>query len=122
MKMKELFIPFLAMLTLAFFATTGNAGDLYGGVQYSQVDYSESVADLDFTTVSVIAGYELSNSVALEARYGQGQGDDEAYDVDVEVDSVYGLYGVLSLPNETNVEPYFIIGYTKGKLTASGYW
>jgi opacity protein-like surface antigen len=100
---------------------SGNASDWYVGGQYSQVEYSESSADLDFTTVGVIAGYELNNAVAIEARYGQGQGDDDIAGTNIEVDSVYGLYGVFSLPNETNLEPYVVLGYTEGKLKAKGF-
>ena len=103
------------------FSTASYSGDLYGGIQYSKVDYSESGLGLDFSTVGAIAGYELTNAFAIEARYSKGQSDDSAFGVGFEVDNTYGVYGVVSLPNETNIEPYVVIGYTKGKLSASGY-
>jgi opacity protein-like surface antigen len=111
----------LVVLVLMVFSTTSYSSDWYGGIQYSEVDYSESGANLDFSTVSFIAGYELDNVVAIEARYGEGLDGDDIGGTNIEVDSVYGLYTILSLPNETNVEPYLVLGYTEGELAASGF-
>jgi outer membrane immunogenic protein len=121
MKLKEYAVTILGVLTLVLFASTGNAGGFYGGAQYSVVDMDVAGESLDFSTVSAIGGIELTNAVALEARYGQGQSDDDVYGTDIEVDSVFGVYGIFSLPNETNVEPYLVLGYTRGKLSMDGY-
>ena len=92
----------------------------YGGVSYSQLDYSEPGLDLDFSTIGGLVGYKLSNSFAIEVRGARGQRDDSLYGVGVEVDKTFSVLGRFSLPNETNVTPYVVAGFTKAWLEVDG--
>ena len=92
----------------------------YAGASYSQLDYSEPGLDLDFSTVGGLVGYKLSSSFAIELRGAKGQTDDSIYGIGVEVDKTMSVLGRFSLPNETNVTPYVLAGFTKGWLEADG--
>ena len=93
---------------------------LYAGVSYTQLDYSEPGVDLDFTTVGGVLGYNLSSAFAIELRGARGQSDDSAYGVGVEVDKTMSVLGRFSLPNETNITPYVLAGFSKAWLKADG--
>ncbi len=92
----------------------------YAGVSYSQLDYSEPGLDLDFSTVGGLIGFKLSNSFAIEFRGAKGQTDDSVYGIGVQVDKTTSVLGRFSLPNETNVTPYVVAGFSKGWLSADG--
>lgn len=105
----------------AAFAEVATAdGGFYVGASYSQLDYSEPGIDLDFTTIGGLVGYKLSSSFAIEIRGAKGQSDDELYGIGVEVDKTMSVLGRFSLPNETNVTPYVVAGFSKGWLSADG--
>jgi outer membrane immunogenic protein len=117
--MKKLGLPtlmgMLCLILWSFTSPSAVAGS-YVGFSHGDVGYDESDASLDFSTNTIILGTELSNTFAIEGRYGKGSDDDQIYILDVEIDSVYGLYGKFTLANETSVTPYAIVGYTKGKV------
>lgn len=92
----------------------------YGGVSYSELDYSEPGLDLDFATIGGLVGYKLSNTFAIEVRGAKGQTDDDIYGYGVEVDKTMSVFGRFSLPNESNMTPYLIAGFTKAWLEADG--
>ena len=92
----------------------------YIGVSYSQLDYSEHGLDLDFSTVGGLVGYKLSNAFAIEFRGAKGQTDDDVYGIGVEVDKTMSVFGKFSLPNETNITPYLLGGFSKVWLSADG--
>ncbi|MFP3340529.1 hypothetical protein R0J91_21295, partial [Micrococcus sp. SIMBA_131] len=56
-------------------------------------------------------------------RGGFGVGDEsisaDGATAELELVCLIGGYGVLGLPNESPVYPYVVLGYTKGKLSAS---
>jgi len=87
---------------------------------YSQLDYSEPGLDLDFSTVGGLIGFKLSNAFAIELRGAKGQTDDDVYGIGVEVDKTMSVLGRFSLPNETNVTPYVVAGFSKAWLSADG--
>ena len=113
----------IIILSAGLFYTSEAKADagFYAGVSYSQLDYSESgIDDLDFSTVGGLVGYNLSSSFAIEIRGAKGQSDDSLYGIGVEIDKTMSVLGKFSLPNETNVTPYVIAGYSKGWLKADG--
>ena len=111
----------LVILGLGTFAPDAKAdAGWYGGVSYSQLDYSEPGLDLDFSTIGGLVGYKLSSSFAIEVRGAKGQTDDSIYGIGVQLVKTMSVLGRFSLPNETNVTPYVIAGFSKGWLSADG--
>ena len=104
---------------LALFPVTVQAGG-YGGLSYDRIDYDESGLDLAFSTYTFIAGSEFNDYVSAEFRYGNGNSDDSAYGADIEIDRYMGLYTMFTLPLFDEVEPYGVVGYTRGKMSVSG--
>ena len=92
----------------------------YGGVSYSELDYSEPGLDLDFSTIGGLVGYKLSNTFAIEVRGAKGQTDDDIYGYGVEVDKTMSVFGRFSLANQSNITPYLLGGFSKGWLSADG--
>ena len=98
------------------------AGDLYGGASHSNLDFKvDGVSSLDFTTVGIIVGYELTNQVAIEARYAEGKKSDDIGGTDVEADKVASVFAKVAIPNETTLTPYLLVGYTKATLDIEGF-
>ena len=91
---------------------------VYVGASFSQIDYSEDNADLDFGVVSGKFGAIINEYLALELRYGVGIEDDSLYGVDVKVSSLMGGYLRVGMPVADKVYPYLVLGRSKGELEA----
>lgn len=95
----------------------------YIGVNYTRVELDGDL-DHDFDTVAIRGGYEFTDWLAIEARYGVGTGDSKdrealgpfTFTQKFEVEQYYGVYGRLTLPNSTLFKPYVIAGYTEAEL------
>lgn len=99
-------------------------GDTYGGVQYSLVTYDEEGFD-DVEPVALVGkfGRFINDSVAVEGRIGIGIQDDEVevlgFDVDVDVETLFGVYGVFHSDTRKDAVFYGVIGITRGELELS---
>ena len=111
-------------------AFAASEGDTYGGLQYSQVTYDEDDFDKAKPTALVgKLGQFVSESVAIEGRLGFGVSDDEIdvdvgpFDVEVEIEVNYlvGIYGVLHSDTEAKVTFYGLVGVTQVELEASAF-
>ena len=118
----------LSIIVLAcFFSPSSYAaaeGDSYFGLQYALVTYDEDgFPDAQPTALVLRYGQFVNNSISVEGRLGIGLQDDTVNflntDVDIEVDSVFGVYGLFHAGSSDNVALYGVLGFTKGKLTAS---
>jgi len=108
---------FISSLILFAFSGLARAdAGFYAGASYSQIEYSESAGELDFTTAGAIVGYNLTSSFGLEARYSEGQSGDDFQYHSFEIDKVMSVFGRLSLQNDTNITPYILVGYTRGEI------
>lgn len=112
MKYTSCLISSLILLTFSLISHSDSGA--YAGVSYTQIEYSESAGELDFTTVGGILGYNLSSSFGIEARYSNGQSGDSFHGYDFEIDKMASIFGRFSLQNDTNLTPYLLIGWTKG--------
>jgi len=109
----------LILLTFSLF-THADQG-VYAGISYTKISYEESGGELDFSTAGGILGYNLSSTFGLEARYSEGQTDDDVHGSDVAIDKMASIFGRLSLANDTNITPYILAGYTKTWVDIEGY-
>jgi outer membrane immunogenic protein len=105
----------------AFAFDTGNG---YVGAQYAMFTYSESgIPDYDLTGLIVRGGYFFNKNFSLEGRLGFGIGDDTqnvfGFDATLELDNMYGIYGVGHLPVSQRVDLYGVIGYSNGEATVT---
>ena len=104
-------------------AVAQTAGETYLGGQISQIAYDEDgFSEAKPTAIVGRLGYFLTDRFALETRLGFGLADDtiDAYgfDIDVEVDSLIGFYGLGNLPLGNVFSVYALAGVTRGELTA----
>lgn len=107
-------------------ALAGGKGTSYGGLQYPIVTYDEEGFDEAEPTALVGKfGQFMTENIALEGRIGFGLQDDEvdvgSFDIDVEVDSLLGIYGVFHSSSESESSFYGVIGYTRGELEGSAF-
>lgn len=97
----------------------------YIGANYVFATYEEDdvSGEADLGALVAKVGSKITPYFAAELRGGFGVDDDSARVGDIkaelELDYLVGGYGVLGLPNSTPVYPYVVVGFTKGKLTAS---
>jgi len=101
------------------------AGSTYVGGQIAQANYDVSGApDFEPTVIVARIGHFFVDNFAVEARLGTGLSDDTnrifGTNVSVEIDYVFGVYGVGYLPlGDTPLSLYGLAGFTRGKATAS---
>lgn len=93
-----------------------SAADMYagGGV---------AVLDADEVTLNAVYGRFgafFNENISAEARLGLGVGDDSWGGAKVELDNFYGAYLRGGIPTGEVFYPYAILGFTKGKMSASG--
>lgn len=123
----------LALFTMFVTSTNvhaGTAGQTYGGVQYAMVTYDFGGEDLEPSALVLRAGKYISDTVAIEGRFGFGIGDDSisgyidpfwgTVSIDLEIDNFFGIYalGHLKLSEQSSI--YGLLGFTQGETTFSG--
>ena len=101
-------------------------GEKYGGLQYALVTYDEEgLDDVEPTALVGKLGVFVNDNVAIEGRIGFGLQDDTVdigpFEVDFEVDSLLGIYGVLYSSMESDTAFYGVLGYTQGELEGSAF-
>jgi len=115
-------LPFLFASSLA---SAAQEGDNYVGVQQGIFAYEESGVDtLHPTAVIGRLGRYGNEEIALEARFGMGLTEDDTnisgVDVDLELDRIFGVYGVGHIPFGEAFSVYALAGFTAVKVTATG--
>ena len=128
--MKKMIAVLFLLMAGPALAAEPPAPGFYAGVNYTSTDYKES----GFPTVSPTAltfklGKELNPNLAIEGRLGIGLSDGNTsiivpgippvtVDLSLDIDNFYGVYLKGMLPTGS-ITPYGLIGWTKGKLTAT---
>ena len=104
------------------------ADEIYLGLQYGYSFYSEdvdSVPDYDLGAIVGRFGAFATANLAIEGRVGVGIQDDTqtvgGVDVTLELETLYGMYGVGHLNFGTNSSVYAVLGFTRvdGKASAA---
>jgi outer membrane immunogenic protein len=101
-------------------------GTSYWGAQYALVTYDESGFDeVEPTALVLRLGRFVTENISIEGRLGFGLEDDEVdvgpFDVEVEVDNLYGIYGVFHTSGSDDTNVYGVLGFTKGELKATAF-
>ena len=123
----------VTMLSSNVFA--GQAGSVYGGIQYASFDVSLSVDGTtipeDFSPTGLIGrlGSNVNNNFSIEGRLGLGLSDDtisasdgiNTASLSVELDSLIGAYGIGHIMLNESSSIYALIGFTKVDGTISAY-
>jgi len=96
----------------------------YWGAQYALVTYDESGFDEAEPTALVLRlGRFVTENISVEGRLGFGLQDDEIdvgpFDVEIEVDKLYGIYGLFHTSGSDDTNVYGVLGFTKGELEAT---
>jgi outer membrane immunogenic protein len=65
----------------------------------------------------------VTEKVSIEGRLGFGLQDDEIdvgpFDVEIEVDKFYGVYGVFHTSGSEDTDVYGVLGFIKGELEST---
>lgn len=103
-----------------------NAEDSYFGVDYMMTTYDEAgFAEFEPTVLALKFGRNMSESLAIEGRFGFGMSDDSMEicdgcpDLTLEIDSFMGAYVKGIAPLSERAHFYGLLGMTRGELTAS---
>lgn len=120
---KKAIFASLGLITL--FSGYAQAENGYYGGSFSFLDYSEAEIDDDASLTAVFGrlGTNFNENISGEIRLGFGVGDDnvnlDGFDVDVELDTMFGAYIRGGVPVTESFFPYVIFGYTRGEVSAS---
>ena len=117
MKQRNLII---LILTGFFFVTPVQAEDIRGyiGLQFGQLD-AETDVDVELDATLARLGFTTEHDWGLEVRTGLGSSDDSVGTVDVELERIYGIYGLYHLFLNERVSFYGALGYSKVTLKVS---
>ena len=107
----------LALLVFSTFAPKADAGG-YMGASYSQIDLDGLT---DHTGITVHGGYNFNEVIAIEGRYLVNSSDENYHGANVEIDHLYGIYLIGTLPVTDSIGVYAVFGHSEGEITASYY-
>lgn len=115
----------LLVITLAFFYNSpsfaANQGESYGGLQYAVVNVDfDGIGDVDPTALVGKLGHFINDNIAIEGRLGIGFQDDDLLGVDVDIESLFGVYGVFHASSTSETTFYGVLGYTDAEAEFSG--
>jgi opacity protein-like surface antigen len=97
----------------------------YAGGSIAFIDYAEEGIsdDASLTMIAGRLGTKFNEHLSGEIRIGLGIGDDSVdvfgTDVDIELDTMFGAYVRGGIQAADSFYPYVVLGYTRGKVTAS---
>jgi outer membrane immunogenic protein len=120
---KILFTIILAVVYSSPLFAAGE-GSKYVGLQYGLFTYDEDgIDEAEPTALVARIGAFVNDNVAIEGRFGFGLQDDTVNvfntDVDVEIDNLFGVYGVFHATSNSDASVYGVLGFSKGELSAS---
>lgn len=122
---KKLTAMMVLPIVLAAPAYAGQEGSSYAGVQYAMTSINLSgLVDLKPNAVIGRFGHYMTDTFAIEGRIGFSMSDDTYTDfigdtLTVEVDSLFGVYGVARMPMSDKASLYGLFGYTQASIGAT---
>ena len=105
-----LLVLIIGILGLFSQASRGEGGSI--GASYSFVDIDGD----DSHGYIWHAAYLFNDVLAIEGRFMTPMGNDKNQEGDVNLDYLYGMYMIFTLPLPTPFNPYMILGHTESKL------
>lgn len=119
--MKKHICTFLIAILFTPALYAANAGSNYVGLQYAVVNVDfDGIGDVDPTALVGKLGYFFTDNVAIEGRLGIGLEDDDILGVDVDIEHLYGIYGVFHASNNIETTFYGVLGFTDAEAEFSG--
>ena len=117
-------VLFTICTTFSMVTTAENTGKTYVGVQYAIGSYNEDgFEEVNPTALVGRFGKYFNDNFALEGRLGIGLQDDSinflGTDVSLEIDTLFGVYGVGHINLNETSSVYGLIGFTRAEATAS---
>lgn len=105
-------------------STKTTSGGKYIGFSYASAAYEQDgFEEVNPTAIIIKYGGIINKHVSIEGRIGAGLQEDSltilGFDVDVEIDSFVGVYGVFHTSSSSNIMFYGILGITRGEATVS---
>lgn len=98
-------------------------GDTYAAIQFAFADVDTGLGDADPIALIGRFGKFTTDNVSLEGRFGIGIQDDETdflgIDVDIDIETVIGVYVLVHSTPSAGNSIYGIVGITRGELEAS---
>ncbi len=130
--MRNLSIAICCVLLFACTSFASEKGDKYVGLDYMFLNYEgDGGSELDITASRLKMGYYFSPHFAIEGLVGIGVKDDSergyiyyngsyrTVDIDVELDSLMGIYLRGEISDNDKIKFYGVAGFSKIELTAS---
>lgn len=119
MKLSKKNIIILGSCIIAVLGLTGinmkaNAGG-YAGISANYID--TEITNHFGTTIK--GGYSFNDFLAVEGRYLVNSSDEGYQGVSIEIDSLYGVYLIGSIPVTDSVSAYVLFGHSEGEVKAS---
>jgi len=114
--------PTLILISYMFFnVAQAEVGDTYVGIQLGSADTTVGGVsnDFDLEFLALQIGVWLSDDISLEIRMGKGNGADSAGPVDLEIESMGGLYGTYHWPLGDQASVYGIAGWSTASFKLS---
>ena len=113
----KLFSMLIVSICLLFSASITRADNGYMGANYGTI-----ATDItDHTGMFAFAGYNFNDVLGFEARTLIDSSTDAYQGVEIEIESMWGVYVTGSLPMPYGFTPYGIFGHSEGKAKATGY-
>ncbi len=126
MKLKKLILSAVMLTVLSAISmvtVADNTGKSYFGVQYSIATYEDEFVEIDPTALIGRFGKYFNNNFSLEGRFGIGLQDDTVdifgTNVSLELDTLFGVYGVGHINLNESSSVYGMIGFTRAEATIS---
>lgn len=107
----------LSVFLVIFFSSFVHA-EHYKGVNYVALDIEEGGEGPSPDLIMAKFGSKASPSMSTELRIGFGVSSDDFDGIDYKINNMYGAYLKVHASEGVN-QPYFIVGYTKGKMSAT---
>ncbi len=123
-KIMGLLLASLIILDCGYFNKTEAARskdtDTYIGIQFGSSDTSlDDLPEVDLELGLFQLGVWASEEVSLEIRTGIGFGDDTVRGIDLELESLYGAYGLYHYHISELASLYGAVGISRASLKAS---
>lgn len=123
-KIMGLLLASLIILDCGYFNITEAAGsrdtDTYIGIQFGSADTSlDELPEADLDIGLIHLGVWASEEVSLEIRTGTGIDDDTVRGIELELESLYGVYGLYHYHISELASLYGAVGISKASLKAS---
>lgn len=114
-------VCWIALPLLTLFGTSVQAEDSYFGASLNMIEYTEdgSNESLDFMSATATLGQKFNENIKGEMRFGIGINGDQISGIDFDISNYFGMYIKAGAALNEQLFPYAILGYTRGKLTAS---